>query len=240
MILAIAALAVLELQVCRKNIGAEWNGYGAIDGTFTKTNLAPMRYRVLVPWLLGWIPRKTRIWIYLVLKAALVGLTLWAAQRVIGEWQPLALLIAVSFQFDYWDQYLELLGILGCMSGHPWVVGVSALFWGLSKETALIAPIIHPMGVFGWVGMAIARLAQGDAELYCKRFTFLAYNWPDLKACIQRKDPYPAIAVVWSLFAIYAVIQGASPLILAYVIAAWTLARAREIRVLLPTAVWMM
>jgi len=47
----------VQLKIGGQWYGSPFNGYGAIDGTVDKTALAPMRYRVLVPWLVVLVER---------------------------------------------------------------------------------------------------------------------------------------------------------------------------------------
>ena len=66
--LLVAVLAILEFRACQGNIGTAFNGYGAIQGVLSRTSNAPMRYRVLAPWLLMAVPRRARMGAYLGLK----------------------------------------------------------------------------------------------------------------------------------------------------------------------------
>jgi hypothetical protein len=212
-----------------------------------------MRYRVLVPWLLGGKTSRVAVVAYTLIKAILLGAVLWTSQRVLGNWVWLALIIMATWQFDYWEQYAELFGILGMLSGEPWLIIVSAVVWGLSKETAwALIPMALVTGYWGALsGVAVlilVRLVQGKAPLYCERWTFWTRNWTDLKAMQERGDPYPLVAIVWSLAALASllwgdqmsvVLQRTAWMVPVYLVTAWTMARPREIRILLPTAIWM-
>jgi hypothetical protein len=242
-------LTLLEWRVCLSNMDSAFNGFGALRATLRKTNMAPMRYRPLMAWLIGWLPIKARLGGYLTLKAILLGATLLWAQGVYGTAAALVLgiLIATTIEFDYWEQYVELLGVMACLHGGYWGAAVGAFLWGLSKETALFAPALtwssgnELAGVAGWVGWAITRLIQGKAELYCERWTWKAYNWPDLKSAVKRLDAAPWWAVVWTIGGILAIARGTDPArwcALLWLISGWTMARARETRLLLPVALW--
>lgn len=177
-----ALLAFMEFRATQGNIGAVWNGYGAAHGVLTKTGVAPGRYRVLVPWLLGPVPRKHRLAVYLVLKIILLSLSLAAAWAVIGTMAVilLAVFIAVTFEFDYWDCYVEIMAVCLILTGNPWWTLLGAVLWGLSKETVFFAvPLALCSG--GLVPMAVSLVGpaifigvmkyQGKAELYSKRWS---------------------------------------------------------------------
>ena len=165
----------------------------------------------------------------------------------------MGLAIVLTIEFDYWDQYAEVNAILAILSGNTPLIIATAIMWGLSKETSLSLLLvaittwsIAPLA--GVVALAATKQIQGKARLYCERRTFWAYNIPDLKAAWSRKDPFPYIAVAWSIAAMSSLLwtpimpeamQRTAWMVPMYVVAAWQLARVREIRVLLPTAIWM-
>jgi len=167
-------VALLDWRVTRWNQGSEWNGYGAVGRTLNKANLAPMRYRVLVPWLLwliGWAATQVRrrdVWVgpavYQAVKAALIvgALAVWG--MVLGPAGALAvgLVFALTLEFDYWDQYAEALGlglvVLGtalrqAQGPGGWygvvIAALGALVWGLSRETVMLAPVVAAILIWG-------------------------------------------------------------------------------------------
>ena len=261
------ALGVLEWRVVRGNVGAQWNGYGAMAGTLDRSNAAPMRYRVLVPWL--WAPFRRwsierGVLMYQVLKVALLAGALVVAERLLGRAGMLALavLVAVTFEFDYWDCYAELLGLglvlWGAQRGAPVAVAVGGVVWGLSRETALLAPAMGLVAGGGWMGLAaltgpaalgLVQLVQGRADLYCERWTMQAYNVPDLALARERADVGPALSVAWMVATVAVVLLGRGVMpaalartawsSLAWLAAGWTMARARETRIFLPCALWL-
>ncbi len=251
MILFLAlGLSLLEWRVSLNNMATEYNGFGSLRMTLERRSPAPARTRVLMPWLIGWLPIKARLWAYLTLRTAMLGATLWWAQSVYGLTAAafLGILIATTFEYDYWEHYAELLGVLACLHGGYWGAAAGAFLWGLSKETALFAPAVTLLGgnglagVAGCVGWAAARLIQGKGASYCARWTWKAYNWPDLKAAFTNLDAAPLWAVVWTIGGIAAIALGHEPsrwCALLWIIASWTMARVRETRVLLPIALWM-
>lgn len=284
-IILTVALALLEFRIAQANIGSTWNGYGAIHGAITKTGAAPSRYRVLVPWLLAPVPREHRQSAYLALKVVLIFLSLVAARLVVGDvgLLVLALFMALSFEYDYWDCYTEIIGVCLILSGNLWLVLLGSIVWGLSKETS---PLAVPLALFsgGLWAMVVSLVApvtlllvmrfQGKAELrhgrWSKRkmrlnawrrteqrlpvrllgivaFSVVGpYNPGDMKLAATRRDMGPWISLGWTLLAVaLAVVVWGTPLAqtywigLAWVLAGWTIARVRETRIMLPTAIWM-
>lgn len=180
--LIVLVLAVMEFRACWGNIGTEYNGYGAMRGVLERSGFAPGRYRVLVPWLVGWLPLPWRLVEYLAVKWALMGASLLAAFPLVGEsgMLLLALLMATTFEFDYWDCYAELLGVCLCLSGEPWLVLLGAVVWGLSRETVFLAiPLAFVSGSWeagiaalaGMITWGTVRVYQGKADLYSGRWT---------------------------------------------------------------------
>lgn len=222
-------VSFIEYNTTKGNMGTVYNGYGAIEGVRKKKSPAPVRYRVLIPWL---IPKNKAL--YLVARFALVlCVFLVADARVL-----LALLIISTMEYDYWDQYAELLGALLIMTGTVWGAVMGAVIWGLSRETVLLGVLFGPHRLLvagvGIAVLALVRIVQGKAKLYCERWTLLAYNWPDLKLAWRRGDARPYWSVLWSIGAVLA-----SPLCIPIVAVGWLLGRARETRIFLLCALFM-
>lgn len=293
------ALGMLDWRVVRRNVGAEWNGYGAIPGVWRRDSAAPMRYRVLAAWVLLVLALRLKFqvkpWHYQVLKTALLVGALATAEAVVGTIGMIivALLVALTLEYDYWSSYAEMLGAWlivwgagggGQPQGLPQpgfplqaiaAVALGAAVWGLSKETALLAPALAGLAAWGqgqpqglpqpaqviMAGMSgpvvagLVRLVQvgrGEAppRLYCERWTMRAYNLPDLENATLREDVGPWLSVAWTVAALAAWVwwmwqpQGSPVRDGAWVVpvwlaAGWLMARARETRVFLPTALWM-
>jgi len=259
-------LAALEWRVVKGNVGAVWNGWGAVEGTLRRRNRAPMRYRVLVPWmlaLLGKVGLGTGLWQYEVLKVGLLAGALWVAEALLGTVGMLALavLVASTFEWDYWDCYGELLGVglilLAGERGTWWLAVAGGLVWGLSRETALLAPVLGLLAGGWWCGaaalvgpwaMGLARLYQGKAGLYCERWTLYVYNLRDLALAGKRKDVGPWLSVLWTVATVFVcvgvwecggVMDRTRWVMLAWLGAGWLMGRSRETRVFLPCALWM-
>jgi len=251
MLALLAAIAIAFLE-CRTPHSA-YNGYGAITGALRKDGAAPMRYRVLVPWLIkAWYKLtriEVRVWHYRILK----GLLAWAAfsmtDMVFGPVVMLvmAVLVASTVEFDYWDLYAELLGITAVLSGDPALTAIGSLVWGLSRETAGLAPFISlsfggpwPWALAAPLALVLVRVVQGRARLYCERWTFLTYNLyldPGLFYSVL-----VSAGIVWGALSFrrlpHAMAMTAwAPIVL--VGAGWLMARARETRIFLPACLWL-
>lgn len=275
------ALGLLEWRVVKGNRGAEWNGYGALLGVIKRDRPAPMRYRVLMGWVLAAAARVGRFTIrpvhYQAVKTALMVGALAVAQELVGTAGMLAVALgcAVVMEFDYWDCYAELLGVGLVLLGSRefgigelgnWGLGLVVLggvVWGLSKETVLLAPVLAMVaaggaatapvlaaGMAGPLALGLVRAVQGRAELYCERWTWRVYNWPDLRAAWERRDVGMGLSLVWMALWGYGnwgfgirdwggVMGRTAWVAVAWLVAGWTLARARETRVFLPTVLWM-
>lgn len=285
--LIVLALCAMEYQISRPNVGTEYNGFGSIRGVIDRTGPAPGRYRVLVPFVVARIPPRWRLAGYLALKWALLALSLLAAYPLLGQAGTLALgiLMAATFEFDYWDCYVELAAIALCLYGAPWVVMLAAMAWGASRETvflsvplALVAggPYHAAAALAGVVVWGLVRARQGKAALYSGRWTMRTerlagwgrlkgtmgrgkytagrvmiaainpYNALDLRRAWERRDTGDLLSLAFSVAAVVVslsgrlspVLQGTAWIGLGWVLAAWTLARARETRLLLPVTIW--
>jgi len=268
--LAVAAgLALLEWRMTAGNRNRDCNGYGALAGTLRRNNAAPMRYRVLMGWVLlglAWVVRLVRrrgttvqAWHYQVIKGLLMWGALAVARQIVGTAGMLALavLVASTFEFDYWDCYAELLGVGLCVMGSPWAALAGGVIWGLSRETAVLAPGLALLSGGPWCAVAAlsgpgamgaVRLVQGRAGLYCERWTLRAYNVPDLRQAREIGDVGPWLSIGWMVAGIVtavwgrgrmpAALAGTMPVALVWLVAGWTMARARETRVFMPLALW--
>jgi hypothetical protein len=217
-----------------------------------------------------------------IIKVALIFGSFLAIRPLVSDLglMVFALIMILTFEFDYWDCYVEVIAVCFLLMGDPVYALVGTALWALSKETVLLAPVI---GFFvGGPVIAIATLPgiavwylmhrmQGKAKLYCDRwgarrrrleawrksknkpalplywFTGLAiilvgiYNPADLKLASKRRDMAPYISVLYTLLVVVVALANSGPTIwaaLVWPLAAWTMVRARETRVMLPSAVW--
>lgn len=174
------------------NYGTIYNGFGAIESVNQRKTLAPMAYRVLVPWLIFVIElfyrnkekaRQHRITWYQGIKIVLTALALFGVMKA---WSiPVAMLVtvmlALTFKHDYWDYATELIGIGFAMTGDLALAVPGAILHGLSRETVLLAPAAYLLRTGDWVGslavglaagipLLIVRLVVGKRKLYCDRW----------------------------------------------------------------------
>lgn len=263
-----AALTVLDWWRTLPNVGAVWNGYGALCAVLGRRGYAPMRYRVLMAWLFRFGTVLRPEWMltpiqYQLLKGGLIWAGLAVAQQLVGVGALpfLVVLLALLLEFDYWSSYAELLGVglvlLGSGSGQVGLVVLGAVVWGLSKETAAAAPALGLLagGLLGAIGglagplaLAIVRRVQGRGALYCARWTLREYNVPDLGVAVERRDVGPLLSLVWSVATVAAMVvvarsgagplQATAPAAGTWILAGWLMARARETRVFMPTVFW--
>ena len=195
----------IDFKMTRGNMQVPWNGHGAVRSVLDGVAKAPMRYRVLVPWLVA--PAKDALVRYLYVKwwsilfATFASFTYFLKLGV----DPylctslLALFMLLSAIYDYADAYLEI-GLLASaflfIGNSLVVVMVLTFVAALNRETAVVIPLAVALegwvlgtvlvgGCF-WVGYAIPRLKYGKAERYCEFFTFKR-NWQTIKE--SRKVP---------------------------------------------------
>jgi hypothetical protein len=282
-----AALVLLEFRASQGNVGVTFNGLGATDGALNRSSHAPMRYRVLVPWLLWPFSRLVRLRVYVIIKALLIFFSLVAVRPLVSDLglAVFAIALTLTFEFDYWDCYVEVIAVCLLLTGEPVYALIGTTLWALSKETVLIAPVV---GFFaGGPMVALASLPgllvwwlmhkrQGKASLYYPRWEARwqrlrawrnakdkpalpiywaiglaivligVYNPADLKMAPKRRDAGPFISVLYTLFVVIVALLNRDPalsgtiwLALVWPLAGWTLVRARETRVMLPSAIWL-
>ncbi len=265
-------LTLVESRITRGNLGTTYNGYGAIPGVLDRTALHPMRHRVLMAWIVGWLPETAgrgipvRALAYQTVKGVFITAALLAAyfcayDRSMVSVLALALLVMVTMEFDYWDCYMELAGAAVCLTGDVIAATLVMPLWAASRETwafgALLVALASgnftdavPVLMMGGLWYAMVWHVQGPAPLYSHRWAMRAYNWNDLWRCIYyRPDSGPALAILWTLGTLAAVAfgRGLMPahlartawVAVAWLVAGWLMGRAREVRVFLPTAIWM-
>jgi hypothetical protein len=167
-------------------------GFGAVDGTITRTTLAPACYRVLVPWLI-WIYRKlfpnanpdSDLLVYQAIRTVLMIFMFWSLMQ---GWSPLVaavtgVILVATIRFDYWDWPVEVIGIALAMSGNLPLAITGAILASLSRETAPLLVIVYFARTGDWIdslwlaGMIAAimlgvRLFVGRRALHCPRFVW--------------------------------------------------------------------
>lgn len=248
-----------QTVMCANNYGAPSNGFGAIHITNNRTALAPMAYRVLVPWLVWLIerifPEKNRILYYQALKLLLSILVVWAVW-VAWSFEVMLvfmLLLLLTFKYDYWDWAAEMAGIALAMTGDLAMALPGAVLHGLSRETALLTPVVYytrtgdlkgalVIGAAAALTLISVRMIVGPRKLYCNRFMIREniealmniHKWVPF----WQSDIFMSVAV--SALALAALISFPTGWIAPVAIlgAGWTMAKADETRVFTPVLPW--
>lgn len=243
-------LAAIEFRTTRWNIGTPHNGYGALRGALARVTVAPMSNRVLLPWLVGWLPWPYRLGAYLIAKGMLCWWALALYEPLAGPVGVLilAILILSTIRFDYWSGYAELVGVLLCLTGQPAAVVVGAVVWGMSRETVLLAPFLAwPWGLIGPAVFLAVAVWQGLPPLVCSRW-WLPRNARELHFMWKQPDLGTALSLALSIATLVMVLSERelppplgrtawAPLM--WIGAGLTIARTRETRVLLPATLWL-
>jgi len=245
-----------QLLIGKDSYSSKYNGYGAITDVNERNAAAPMAYRVLVPWvfvLLRKIPiiREFRPvgHVYEPLKLISLFAILAILNYFFGTVAALifAAIITSTFFFDYWDWAFEAIGIVGAMSGNPYLFISGTILWALSKETAPLAPLIFfavtgdiYISIVGAILCAVSmlgvRMYVGKRELYCPRFMWNV-NWHDIMVSLKNSPLFLSeivMAMIITFLTIFCFIvnpQVYGLYAIALLVAGWTMARAAESRV---------
>ncbi len=248
-------LDAVQFNVAVLNYQSIYNGFGAIDSIRKRRALAPMAYRVLVPWLVGWIEDEgRRLWAYEGVKVALMGAGLGAISWQFG---PVAALIAAvlwvpTFRFDYWDVYAEFLALALTLTGRLPLALLGGAVGALSKETCGIIPFLYYsltrdalgasfVALACWGSFVVVRARVGYKRMYCDR-VMLRQNWEDLKKLREGWFLSPAfISCAITLTALVCFVTGnvrgdwVVPVLL---VAGWVCGRIVEPRIFLSVTIW--
>lgn len=251
------------------NYASVYNGFGTIEMVNRRTTKAPMAYRVLVPWMIALIERITksfertskcyasekRIVTYQTIKVLFNTCALWMVGKVWGLDVMLlvAVLLLLTFKFDYWDWAVELFAVAAGLSGNFGLAYIGAITAGLSRETAILGPLAYylvtgdiissvvlGMGALGMMG--VVRYAVGKRPLYCQRFMFRE-NWKELKNLYKWVPVFHGevlISVVVSVLALLAMVQFPPgwPIIPIVLVSGWMMGKADETRIFILTFPW--
>jgi len=250
-----------EFMMTFANMGAMVNGFGAIDITNNRQAAAPMAYRVLVPWLVGFfekifhVPAEGRVDVYTFLRLLLVTLAFFGVAQAWGlaVMVVTAFLLLLTVKFDYWSWAAELAGISLAMTGDLTLAVLGTIVHGFSRETVFLVPLAYycktsDLGgtfVLGSLSAAIfffIRLAVGGRRLYCDRFMFKA-NLSGLQKLLKQAPIFYGDSLLAVLISAAAVVSIASlptgwPIPLALLGAGWVLAKADETRVFSAVLPW--
>ena len=152
-----------DFHITKHNVGTTWNGVGVIPSVLAGSAKSPMQYRVLIPWICGFLSRWfgsgehkfAHLYAYLRIKwiaimAALAG-SFWYFGQVCNYPHIAVGLMAAFFVwaaiYDYADMYLEVafLAVAFASMGTEYallVASVVAFIAALNRETAVLIPIV--------------------------------------------------------------------------------------------------
>lgn len=196
-----------DYRLTTHNWGSPWNGIGAIPGVLDGASMAPMQYRVLVPWICALFGRgKTKTpylgaytrlrWVSIVLALAMSYIYFAAiTELALLCTALLALYFVAASLFDYTDGYLEIFffafAFWWFVSGYAWWWLVPpCLIAGINRETTFFIPVIWLMSgdwaafwmllAASYLGYAIPRALYGQKKRYCS-FLMIRENWQRIK-----------------------------------------------------------
>ena len=248
-------LDVAQFQIAADNYSSLYNGFGAIDSIRAKKAAAPMAYRVLLPWLVGWItPPGWRLVAYELVKIGLMATALGLYANMCGTMAALVMgvLWVSTFRFDYWDVYVEVLAFVLCLTTSLPLALLGAFLGALSKETAGILPILYLTLTGDWLGafwvalvcwgtLLLVRAYTGYRPMYCSRL-MIRQNWKDLLALKDGWILSPQfVSLVWIVGGLWATFAPNVPggwIVPVLLVAGGTMGRIVEPRIFLSTSIW--
>ena len=194
-------VAKSQMTITAPNMGAQVNGFGAINSVMSRTADAPHAYRILFPLLLFRAPQKIKIPLYQFFLSVGSGLAFWTLSISTNLVTSLisAVMIASTFRFDYWDWIFEFGAMAAIIGNAKPLIFAWCILFAASRETAVLAPIsyilFHGVDKTGVALLAatiltslIVRLWVGKKKLYCDR-VMLRKNLSDLKLWLERINP---------------------------------------------------
>lgn len=252
-----------QLVLCASSYGNPFCGVGTVDGVNQRATSAPMAYRVLVPYVIGFIERlipslaQHRIMVYEMLKVMMMAVMLWVIEQnfSLSVALLLAALLPVTFMYDYWDWIIELGSLALAMSGHLIGATIGGVLTGLSRETAPLIALTYllktqDIGGAMLITLVIAatlvavRLWVGKRALYCDRF-MIKRNIAEIRHMFKCNPFFTsniAMSLIVTMLTIAIVIGGNAgptwPIPLICLAAGWTMAIATETRVFAACLLW--
>jgi hypothetical protein len=257
------ALDKAQLVIATPGYGLPYCGLGTVDGVNQRRLLAPMAYRVLVPWIIGFVEavvrplRTRRLEVYEALKITLMALAFWSIEMALGIRTALivAALLPMTFSFDYWDYAVELGALAMAVGGNMQGAVIGGVLLALSRETAPLVPVTYLLATGdanGTLVIALAtgltmlgvRLRIGYRKLYCDRFMW-AGNWKEVRA-IFKCTPWYTSNIAYSLLVTGLVVAlvflgrlGPTwPIPLVLLAAGWAMGVAYETRIFAGCLLW--
>lgn len=144
-------------------------GYGSLATTANREALAPVAYRVLLPWLIMGIEavfpqlRKHRLpALYEPLRIILIALALTVCEMAIGRTGALivAVCLPATFLFDFWDWTVELLCLSAALTGNMTLTIMCAGLLGLARPmTTPLVGLTYGLVTHDPIGTALAVVA---------------------------------------------------------------------------------
>ena len=151
-----------------------------------KKSRDPAQWRVLMPWLFGatrWAlggkeDPPLELPIYLFWKWALMSIAMMAASYFLSPIIALGmgLFWVLTFQYDYWCVYSEALAFVLVLTGNPLLGVAGGVIGGLTKNTAVVLPLVFACVNRTWWSILVAaacygtlafvRFYQGNAPRY--------------------------------------------------------------------------
>lgn len=211
------------LVIAKDNYGTAYNGAGAIEGVVKRSSMAPMVYRVLVPWVSYGLRRAgvPLLTAYELVKIVLTGFALWSVELAWGVGVAIMVLaiLPVTYLYDYWDWAAELFGLCMCLTGNFFMSLAGVLVWGLSRETVVIGGIAYYLVTGDWLGavaisaagmmvLSTVHLIQGQHDRYCKT-VWLRDNLVMVRNIAKYERPAWINSIVFSLAIILVAIAAA-------------------------------
>ena len=258
MYLILAIFAARLQNIVNQPRRGGWNGFLTVKPTIEKRIQAPMRYRVLIPWLMKRNPTSITLyefWRVILLWIALLCVASYWGSVVAVIW----LVFVMSAQiFDTWCYTGETIGITLALMGNPIGAVLGIFIHGMSRETVLINGFVYWLATGDIIGGALltvfafavfygVRWYQGHADLYCNRWAIKKnVNYIFMRESTRSKEadtllfyaPYLHLALIaLSFYGAY--LTGKIGLTVpVMVLASVTMAKLNEFRLSIPVAVW--
>jgi hypothetical protein len=164
-----------QFAITGRNYNNQFNGKGCIDSVLKGTALAPMQYRVAIPWLYDLFRHYELIKIGLMafglFSMWLMIHTVWGAGAYLGMFVT-GIFYVVNFQFDYAEQYLE----LSLWAQFMTAIYVGNIYWliicvivgALNRETSSFLILVYVLATFNLINGLWLLLAFGAATAFVR------------------------------------------------------------------------
>ena len=245
-----AMLEKVQLLVSMWNYGAVYNGLGAVTGVLKRDTNAPMVYRVLAAWMMVGLQklRIRKLESYEIVKFACNFYALYAVWLVWGFDTVIlvAMVLPVTFLYDYWDWAIEIGSIGLGMTGQLDLAIVGVILLALSRESFPLVALAYGLVTFDGLGagmvlfagagvFVLLRLVQGEHKLYCKRFMWRD-NLQSIRAIATGRvwllsDVLVSLVIMAAGVAYVVMLQPGWPVVALLVVLGFAAGRIQETRV---------